>query len=273
MLTGLVNPRYSPSSTTVPRASTARAAFRRRLRTASRAMSARLAKCVAAPRAARPPTSMDSGMKRSRRVWSSWPSKLPASCARTNPRPAPARQIQAYRRRLPGSAAVFFVADSMAVLLVEPAAEKAGAIDQIQPLGRGCLNAGRLRVFDQMGHRSLGPGGPIAVETAQDMVLVAIHPDDGGRRRGILDFAFRPEAERGVRHRAARPELHLEVVVRGEGEDLAQHFAYLVQDAVGLLGGDRVRRRGRWSGWDRGLRFRGLFLRGAPQAGDHLDRL
>ncbi|PYQ55057.1 MAG: hypothetical protein DMF53_28610, partial [Acidobacteria bacterium] len=78
-------------------------------------MSARLAKCVGAPRAARPPASMDSGMKRRRRVWSSWPSKLPASCARTNPRPAPVRQIKAYRRRLPGSAAVFFVGDGMAV--------------------------------------------------------------------------------------------------------------------------------------------------------------
>src|SRR5436305_3094689 len=316
MLTGLVHPRYSPSSTTAPSASTARAAFRRRLRMASRAMSARLAKCVAAPRAARPPASMDSGMKRRRKVWSSWPSKLPASFARTNPRPAPARQIQAYRRRLPGSAAVFRVVDMLAVpTTVEPAAEEAAAIDQVKQLARSHrtarlrifdqieaaamdrvkslarnhLIASRLRIFDQIGNPSLGPGGPVDVEAAQNMILFAIQPDDGVRRLGILDLSLRPEAERDMRRlpedglglphlRAAHPEIHLEVVVIGEGADLAHHLLHLVQELVGRGGGDRLRLRRLRGLRGSGLRFRrggflGLRLGGhrqpaPPEAGE-----
>ena len=107
------------------------------------------------------------------------------------------------------------------------------AIVKVQPLGRGGVSARRLGVFDDLRHPPLSPGGLIDVEAAQDTAPLAIGPDDGGRRRGAIDLALRPEAERGMRRRAADPELHLEVLVRGEEEDPVDHFSHLVQNAVG----------------------------------------
>src|SRR3954471_10226346 len=282
---------YSPSSRIAPSAKTARAMRRRHLRGVSPDASVRLAKCIQAPRAVRPQARAENGTKRNRNAWSWSPSKAPVSRARAKPTPAPAGKIQ--RRRSLGTA-VFLVGDGMAVAFFEPAAEKAGTVDQVQPLALDWSR--RIGIFDRLGHRSLlqPQVGFIGIEAPQDVVFLAGHPDDGVRRLGVLDLALRPEAERGVRLlpedelglsllRAAHPEIHLEVVVIGEGEDLADHLLHLVQEPVGRGGGDRLRLRRRRGLRGSRLRFRrggflGLRLGGhrqhaPPEAGERDARM
>src|SRR3954469_2691391 len=122
---------YSPSSRIAPSAKTAREIRRRHLRSVSPAGSVRLAKCIQAPRAVGPQARAENGTKRNRKAWGWAPGKAPVSRAVAKPTPAPAGKIQ--RRRILGTA-VFLVRDGMAVAFFEPAAEKAGTVDQIQTL-------------------------------------------------------------------------------------------------------------------------------------------
>src|SRR6185312_14003190 len=150
----------------MPSPSTASVICRRRLRTTSRAVSARLAKCVEAPRAATPPARVDIGIKRYCTAWSSRSSSVPAIRARAKPSPAPARKTH-QRRRVSG-VALFLFGDMAAVAFFELAAEEAGAFDQVQPLARGLARRSLDRggILDRLGHRSLTPGGLVGVEAA-----------------------------------------------------------------------------------------------------------
>src|SRR6266545_6884549 len=81
------------------------------------------------------------------------------------------------------------------------------------------------------------------------MVLLAVGLDGDRGLRGPFDLALRPETEAGfLSRRAADPELHLQIVVRGEDEDAVDHLAELVEKAVGCIGGDCLCFRLRWGG-------------------------
>src|SRR5215210_2858340 len=193
----------------MPTASRATAAHRRRHRTASLAVpeiSARLPKCV---QAATPPMRADSGRKRGRQACSSPSSDLPASCARPHPSPAPARKTPRRRRHAGSSAALFLILDMVAVLLVavELATEEAGVVDQVKRFALSPRSAGLNGILEHLLPRPFAEGDVIGVEAAQDTVLVGVGCDVSIRhRRGSLELAPRPEAERGSRsRRAANP--------------------------------------------------------------------
>src|SRR4051812_42291875 len=112
--------------------------------------------------------------------------------------PAPHRARRS--RRAVSREALFLAGDVLAIILIEPAAEEAAAVDQIQLFARSIWVAGSVGVRNQFGHRSgggrFGQGGAVGVEAAQDMVLLAVGLDDDRLWRRPFDLALRPEAER-----------------------------------------------------------------------------